>query len=89
MVQYAVLRWATDYPCLIETTGMLPLLELLSQYQLFEKTACQQLSEAFRCYRAETHRLALQNQPAIVAHQKFVKQRQQVKQWWSNLIEAN
>ncbi|OAD23639.1 bifunctional glutamine-synthetase adenylyltransferase/deadenyltransferase, partial [Candidatus Thiomargarita nelsonii] len=83
IIQYGVLRWAVDYPRLLETTGMLPLLGMFAEYGLIEELACHQLSEAFRAYRGETHRLALQNKSALVEHEKFALQREEVKQWWA------
>jgi len=87
IVQYGVLSWAKDYPSLLDTTGMLPLLRLFAQEQLLEKSACNQLSEAFRVYRAETHRLTLQNKPTVVKHEPFVELRQQVMHWWATIME--
>jgi len=86
IIQYVVLRWAADHPNLLETTGMLPLLQLFAQNGLLEEEACTQLSEAFRIYRTETHRLALQNQPASANNPKFAEQRQQVMHWWNMLM---
>ena len=87
IIQYSVLRWAADYPNLLSTTGMLPLLRLLAKSKLLEELACAQLSDAFRAYRAETHRLTLQNQPARVENERFAEQRQQVIHWWGTIME--
>jgi len=86
IVQYGMLRWAVDYPQLLETTGMLPMLKLFVKYGLFDELLCQQLSEAYRIYRRETHHLALQSQPAQVSYDKFEIQRQQVTHWWTELF---
>ncbi len=87
IIQYAVLRWAADYPKLLDTTTVLPLLQLFAKYELLEKTACRQLDDAFRAYRAETHRLILQNQPAQVKNKLFAEQRQRVMDWWAAIME--
>jgi glutamate-ammonia-ligase adenylyltransferase len=86
IIQYGVLKWAIDYPQLLDTTGMLPLLRLFAEHQLFTPTACDQLSDAFRTYRTETHRLALQNQPALVDNSTFIEQREQVTHWWQTIM---
>ena len=86
LIQYGVLRWAADYPSLLDTTGMLPLLRQFAEYQLFAQTACEQLSTAFRAYRAEIHRLALQNQTAIIANDGLVEHRQHVEHWWAIMM---
>ncbi|MDM8560702.1 bifunctional [glutamate--ammonia ligase]-adenylyl-L-tyrosine phosphorylase/[glutamate--ammonia-ligase] adenylyltransferase [Candidatus Parabeggiatoa sp. HSG14] len=89
IVQYAVLRWAADYPNLLNTTGMLPWLKMFTEYKLLTESACTQLSEAFRAYRAENHRLALQNKPALVANEKFAEYRQRVMHWWDEIMELS
>jgi len=86
IIQYGVLRWAVDYPRLLETTGMLPLLGRLAEYGLIDDLACHQLSDAFRAYRGETHRLALQNKSALVETEKFAQQRDEVKRWWAEIM---
>jgi glutamate-ammonia-ligase adenylyltransferase len=86
LIQYGVLRWAADYPSLLNTTGMLPLLRQFAEYKLFTQVACEQLSIAFRAYRAEIHCLALQNQAAIIENDNLVEQRQQVKHWWAVMM---
>ena len=86
IIQYSLLRWAADYPQLLETTGMLPLLRLFAKEGLLEELACKQLGDAFKAYRAETHRLALQNKRALVDNQLFMEQRQEVKEWWVEIL---
>jgi [glutamine synthetase] adenylyltransferase / [glutamine synthetase]-adenylyl-L-tyrosine phosphorylase len=86
IIQYGVLCWSAECPDLLETTGMLPLLQLFAKYELLEESACTQLSKAYRTYRAETHRLALQNKPALVDNKKFAEQRQQVMHWWEKIL---
>lgn len=88
MIQYLVLCWAHAYPKLLETTGMLPLLKLFVQHKLLDADSCQQLGDCYRLYRAETHRLALQNQPAYVHNGVFVQQRELVKRHWRSLMEG-
>ena len=87
IIQYGVLNWAAKHPSLLATTGMLPLLQLFAELGLLEESACTQLSDAFRAYRSEIHRLALQKQPAIVANKKFAEHRQQVMHWWQAIME--
>jgi len=86
IIQYLVLRWANDYPQLLEPRSVLRLLKIFTDCQLLDSATSEQLGEAYRAYRAETHRLALQNQPALVNHDKFALQRQQVRHWWEQLV---
>jgi [glutamine synthetase] adenylyltransferase / [glutamine synthetase]-adenylyl-L-tyrosine phosphorylase len=86
LIQYLVLRWAADYPHLLDTTGMLPLLKRLADNQLIEETACDQLSEAYQVYRTQTHALALQNQPTLMKQASISTHREHVIHWWFSII---
>ncbi|SEH06915.1 bifunctional [glutamate--ammonia ligase]-adenylyl-L-tyrosine phosphorylase/[glutamate--ammonia-ligase] adenylyltransferase [Candidatus Venteria ishoeyi] len=86
MLQYGVLAHAWEYPQLLETTGMLPLLEYFQNLEIWSQAQCQTLAEAYRCYRAETHRLALQNQKAKVSDDSFQALRQGVAQSWQDVM---
>jgi glutamate-ammonia-ligase adenylyltransferase len=82
LVQYGVLRWAPEHPDLLDTTGVLPSLKLFAKYQIFDEQATEQLSEAYRTYRAATHQLVLQNKKALVGDDKYVEHREAVALWW-------
>jgi glutamate-ammonia-ligase adenylyltransferase len=82
IVQYGVLRWASEYPDLLDTTGVLPSLQLFAKHQIFEEQATVQLSEAYKTYRAATHKLVLQNKKAMVADDKYVEHREAVEKLW-------
>lgn len=86
IVQYGVLRWAVRYSELLDTTATLPSLRLFAQLQLLDGTACQQLSQAYRLYRKEVHRLTLQNQSFLVPRDKFKESYQQVQHWWNVIM---
>ncbi|EIJ41210.1 glutamine synthetase adenylyltransferase [Beggiatoa alba B18LD] len=89
MIQYAALRWSHQYPQLLTTTGVIPMLKRLAEQGLIPELACEQLSTAYHVYRAETHRLALQNQSAYLAPDAFNEHRQQVCEWWQMLLGDN
>jgi glutamate-ammonia-ligase adenylyltransferase len=82
IVQYGVLRWASEYPDLLDTTGVLPSLQLFAKHQLFEEQATKQLSEAYKTYHAATHQLVLQNKKALVADDKYIEHREAVDKLW-------
>ncbi|MDM8564869.1 bifunctional [glutamate--ammonia ligase]-adenylyl-L-tyrosine phosphorylase/[glutamate--ammonia-ligase] adenylyltransferase [Candidatus Halobeggiatoa sp. HSG11] len=88
IIQYGVLLLATDYPALLRTTGMLPLIKLLIKYNLFTESVGGKLREAFWVYRTEVHRLTMQNKPAIVKNEKFAEHRQQVIYCWEEIMES-
>jgi [glutamine synthetase] adenylyltransferase / [glutamine synthetase]-adenylyl-L-tyrosine phosphorylase len=86
MVQYGVLRWADAHPSLLETTGMLPMLRRFQDRGLFSAEAVEALSQGYRHYRSESHRLALQSQNAIVEKHCFSALRTGVYQVWQELL---
>jgi len=87
IMQYMVLRWAAQYPNLLNSTAVLPTLRQLWEENLLTEMAYQQLGDAYRCYRVEIHRLVLQNQPTRVAQDQWLDQRQTVNHWWQQLLE--
>jgi glutamate-ammonia-ligase adenylyltransferase len=88
IVQYGVLRWARDYPDLLDTTGMLPMLQRFLTLDLLSATAVAALSDAYRAYRAETHRLALQSEKALAKVDKFTDLRDGVRDVWKTVLET-
>ncbi|MEM7017251.1 MAG: bifunctional [glutamate--ammonia ligase]-adenylyl-L-tyrosine phosphorylase/[glutamate--ammonia-ligase] adenylyltransferase [Pseudomonadota bacterium] len=86
IVQYMVLQHASAHAELLETTGVLPAFKILETADLLAKDTCFQLSEAYRVYRTETHRLALRSQPAYVDAAQFVEHRQHVEHWWNEIL---
>ncbi|MCC6201923.1 MAG: bifunctional [glutamate--ammonia ligase]-adenylyl-L-tyrosine phosphorylase/[glutamate--ammonia-ligase] adenylyltransferase [Gammaproteobacteria bacterium] len=86
MVQYGILRWAHVQPRLVEYTDNLRLLELLERHGLWPVPMCRQLHDAYFAYRAEVHRLALLEQPAVVSSDSYPEHRRQVKTWWRQLF---
>jgi len=88
IMQYMVLRWAAQYPNLLNSTAVLPTLRHLWEENLLTETAYQQLGDAYHCYRVEIHRLVLQNQPTRVAQDQLLDYRQTVNDWWQRLLES-
>ncbi len=87
MVQYAVLRWASEEPALLEFTDNLRLLETLAGSGLLPQADCLSLRQAYFDYRAAGHRLALQGQPARVTdNDRFHEHRVAVRRIWEALL---
>jgi len=82
MVQYAVLRWAHQYPDLLEWTDNIRLLETLSRHQLMEGEAADRLADAYRALRTASHRKSLQDTPALVPDDELVEERRLVQDIW-------
>lgn len=94
IAQYHVLRWSHRYPELMNTTGVLPLFKMLKKYQLLPIAAVDELSAAYRRYRSEIHKLALQNQKALVDLNQLDSEtvetlnihRTKVHHWWEEIM---
>lgn len=86
MVQYAVLRWANSHPDLLDWTDNIRLLEGLARHEIFAKDEVEALAEAYRTFRSVSHRLALQEKPALVSRQELAQEREQVKGFWNSVM---
>jgi glutamate-ammonia-ligase adenylyltransferase len=89
MVQYAVLRWAHDYPDLVEFTDNLRLLARIEHNGCLAPETCRQLHEAYFTLRREIHRLALLDEPALVDGERFAAERAAVRRWWRAVFESD
>lgn len=87
IVQYNVLRWASEYHELLVFTDNLRLLEIMARLKLLKKKEAECLIDAYFRYRTDGHRLALQGQPAIVPEMKYKKIRQHVTIIWNNIFQ--
>ena len=86
VVQYCVLRWAAAHPELLDVTDNLRLLERLSAAGLLSTNASTVLHDAYFAYRADLHRLALQERPALVPDTAHCGHRQAVTTVWHQTI---
>jgi len=82
MVQYAVLQWSEHYPQLLAWTDNIRLIETLVDVGLLDGRDGEQLADAYRVYRAEVHRLKLQEKKARVPADSFVAERATVQRLW-------
>lgn len=87
MVQYGVLRWAHEYPDLTEYTDNIRILEGLARNGLMPDEEARFLGDAYRSYRARTHRLALQEEPAVVEGDEFREISERVAAMWRAWLE--
>ena len=86
MVQYGALNWAHNTPALIECTDNIRLLEGFAAQGFMSPADTELLCNAYRAYRAEVHRLALQEQKAVVDKDKFTTERAAVERLWLQLF---
>ncbi|UHD18388.1 bifunctional [glutamate--ammonia ligase]-adenylyl-L-tyrosine phosphorylase/[glutamate--ammonia-ligase] adenylyltransferase [Thiocapsa bogorovii] len=88
MVQYAVLRWASEHPALADWTDNIRLLETLGRLDLLPGRAAEDLTAAYKALRAAYHRSALQEQPKTVADTDLLPERERVQSLWHALMDA-
>ena len=88
MVQYGVLRWAHQYPDLLDWTDNIRQLEALSRHHLLEGDAAERLADAYRAFRAVIHRNALQELPALAPDDQLADERRMVRALWHALMDA-
>ena len=86
MVQYAVLRWAAEYPDLATWTDNIRQLETLARLELLPGAATAALTAAYKALRGAYHRSALQDQPKTVADDQLLPERECVSALWHELI---
>ena len=86
MVQYAVLRWANEYPDLIDWSDNARTLETLAKHQLLDGDQADRLLVAYRAYRDEYHRRSLQQEKGIVKRERFEQESELVQSAWQTLM---
>ncbi len=88
MVQYAVLRWAHEYPDLTEWTDNARLLERLTAHDLLPEGAAAQLWNAYQVFRGVVHRRALQEASSVVPVAQLAEERAMVIDIWRRVMES-
>ena len=86
MVQYAVLAWAYEHPDIVTYTDNIRILERLAQAGKLNAQQAQQLTSAYKAFRAKSHQLALQQQPNLVDPSLLAEERAVVVSLWQQLL---
>lgn len=71
LLQYLVLRHAAQYPQLLEWTDNVRIISTLADAGIIDETAAYFLRKAYLIFRAATHRLSLQQQPALLPARQY------------------
>jgi glutamate-ammonia-ligase adenylyltransferase len=88
MVQYAALAWAYKAPSIVQYTDNIRILGSLEEAALLDADSVAQLIAAYKAFRSTGHRLALQQQEAVLADDnQFKTEREQVSRLWHTLID--
>jgi glutamate-ammonia-ligase adenylyltransferase len=82
MVQYAVLRWAREYPALTAWTDNIRLLETLADVGVMDPSLGESLVLAYQRFRDTYHHLTLQDQPGLLKGGALEAERRQVMAAW-------
>jgi glutamate-ammonia-ligase adenylyltransferase len=88
MVQYLVLRWCNEHGELLRHTDTIHLLKALATAGLLKSAYAQTLIEAYRQYRAVSHRLTLAEASSLVDDAQLEVQRERVAEIWKQLMES-
>ncbi|MEJ2508273.1 MAG: bifunctional [glutamate--ammonia ligase]-adenylyl-L-tyrosine phosphorylase/[glutamate--ammonia-ligase] adenylyltransferase [Gammaproteobacteria bacterium] len=86
MVQYGVLSWACDHPNLLVHTDNVRLLAGLAEAGVIPAPEAELLADAYRAFRARTHRLTLQEQSTVVDENELADFRRAVIRWWDEFM---
>ena len=86
LVQYNVLLFAAKYDGLVEFSDNIRMLEQLSNSGFIAQSDAETLIEAYRCYRAAGHRLAIKQKKAMVKNTEFTQLRAAVTEIWDKTI---
>ncbi|OOZ42524.1 bifunctional glutamine synthetase adenylyltransferase/deadenyltransferase [Solemya elarraichensis gill symbiont] len=82
IVQYMILRWASQHPELYQYSDNIRQLESLDHSQLLPDEWGERLSGLYRALRASAHRSALMEQKAIVGIDQLAQERKLVAEAW-------
>ncbi len=82
LIQYLVLRWAAEYPELVEYTDNLRLLDSLAKAKLLSGDDAKMLARAYLAYRHQLHELSLQQAPGVIDAEGFRACREAVSALW-------
>ncbi|GAB2874322.1 bifunctional [glutamate--ammonia ligase]-adenylyl-L-tyrosine phosphorylase/[glutamate--ammonia-ligase] adenylyltransferase [Microbulbifer echini] len=86
LVQYAALAWAQTAPSIVRYTDNIRILESLNDAGLMPAKQVGHLIDAYKAYRSEGHRLALQHLPGTVSDDRFTAERKTVLTNWQQLL---
>ena len=86
LVQYAALAWAHKAPSIVRYTDNIRILESLIEGGLVPAHQAGHLIDAYKAYRSEGHRLALQQLPGVVNGDQFKAERKTVSTNWQQLL---
>jgi glutamate-ammonia-ligase adenylyltransferase len=88
LAQYWALLWAREYPPVAMFSDTIRQLESVASANLVPQASVDQLTQAYRAYRAGTHHLSLEGAAPIVPAAEFRDTRAAVIQLWNATMAA-
>ena len=88
LVQYNILLFAAEYDGLIDYSDNIRMLEQLSNSGFIVQSDAETLIEAYRCFRAAGHKLAIKQKKAMVKNTEFTQLRAAVTEIWDKTISS-
>jgi glutamate-ammonia-ligase adenylyltransferase len=86
IAQWAVLRWAGEYPLLIEQSGTIEFLAFCAKQNLLDPQLSNELCAAYRAYRRCYQARALQEKSGVMDAGQLLLERHQVAAAWESLL---
>jgi len=86
LVQYLILLTSHEYHQLVKWTDNVRLLNSLSRANILDEKTAYFLRMAYLIYRADAHRLSLEEKPALVSRDKFQELRYTVIGLWKSYL---
>ncbi len=87
LVQYLVLKHASEHPAVIHYPDNIRQLGTLAAAGCLSESVVLRLQDIYKTYRLRLHRLALDEQPPLVANDAFPEEREFVGQVWERELQ--
>ena len=87
LVQFLVLKHASEYPAVIHYPDNIRQLGTLAAAGCLSESVVLQLQDIYKAYRLRLHRLALDEQPPLVANDAFPEEREFVSKVWERELQ--
>lgn len=88
MVQYLVLAWSGKYPELMEFSDNIRQIEAARQMGLLDQETADRLTDTYKVYRSQAHRLTLQKQTRVVPKEQMLDYQNGVAALWEKFTQA-
>ena len=88
LAQYWALKWARDYPPVVQFSDTIRQLESVASAALVPQDTVDLLTCAYRAYRTRVHHLSLEGRPPLVPADEFLAERSAVSTIWNTTMQV-